>query len=188
MSYSVCFSFYMISSFLAKFQILQCAFLIFHVFHYYSTYSRSNSFFSLIFQIFHFSRHIPGPRVFISHFPRFQYFPPYSRSKSVCVKFSTFFSFLVIFQFPQCGFHIFTFFNVFCHISQFVFLLFHYFQYSRHTLGHIVCISHFPPISVFLAIFQVLQCMFLIFHDFHFSCHITDPRVCISLFHLFHSF
>jgi hypothetical protein len=53
---------------------LQYAFLIFHVFHYFSTYSRSNSFFSLIFQIVHFSRHIPGTTVYISYFSHFLVF------------------------------------------------------------------------------------------------------------------
>jgi hypothetical protein len=42
-SYSACFSFFMIFCFLAIFQTLQCAFLIFHVFECVPPYSRSNS-------------------------------------------------------------------------------------------------------------------------------------------------
>ena len=59
----------------------------------------------------------------------------------------------------------FTFFSVTCHISH-----------------HTVCISHFPPFSVFLAIFQVKQCLCLIFHVFIFSRNIPCPTVCISHF------
>ena len=66
----------------------------------------------------------------------------------------------------------FTFFSVTCHISH-----------------HTVCISHFPPFSVFLSIFQVKQCLSLIFHVFHFSRHIPGPTMCnfhfppFSVFH-----
>ena len=52
----------------------------------------------LIFLISQFSRHIPGPNVCVSHFPRFSVFSPYSRTNCVCFSFSTFFSFLTIFQ------------------------------------------------------------------------------------------
>ena len=43
-----------------------------------------------------------------------------------------------------------------------------------------MCISHFPPFSVFLAIIQVLQCLFLILHVFLFSHHNPGSTVCIS--------
>ena len=185
--------FFSFSSFIALFQVLQCAFLIFHPFQFFSPYSRSYSlylilhilqFFGifqvlqcsfLIFQVFQcfspyfmsnnlcfsfsmifsflaivqvlqcafpfstflsVSRHIPGQTVFVSHFPRFSVFSPYSRSNSVFVSFFTFFSFLAIFHVLECEF-----------------LIFHVFQFSRHNPGSIVCISHFSRFSVFLAIF-----------------------------------
>jgi hypothetical protein len=56
---------FLVFSFLDIFKFLQCVFLIFH--------------------IFHFSLHIPGPNEYISHFHVFQCFSPYSRSYSVCV-------------------------------------------------------------------------------------------------------
>jgi hypothetical protein len=82
------------SLFFAIFQVVQCAFLIFDGFQYYSPCSRSYSvcfsfstFFSslAIFQVlkcpflvfyffFSFSSHIPCPKVLISHFPRFSVF------------------------------------------------------------------------------------------------------------------
>ena len=51
-SYSVCFTFSMILSFLAIFKVLQCTFFIFHVFQYFSPYSRSNSVFVSFFHVF----------------------------------------------------------------------------------------------------------------------------------------
>ena len=116
MSNNLCFSFSMIFSFLAIVQVLQCAFP-----------------FSTFLSV---SRHIPGQTVFVSHFPRFSVFSPYSRSNSVFVSFFTFFSFLAIFHVLECEF-----------------LIFHVFQFSRHNPGSIVCISHFSRFSVFLAIF-----------------------------------
>ena len=93
---TVCvFHFLNFLSFFTIFHVLQCAFLIFHHFHCFSPYSRSNRFcfsfftflgvsrhislptvFIFIFHDFQFSRHIPGPRVCISHFPFFQCFLP----------------------------------------------------------------------------------------------------------------
>ena len=79
---TVCFShFPFIFSFFAILQLLQCAFLIFHVFQcllpYYTSYSVCFSF-SMIFSFlviiqaqFYFFPHIPGPTVCISNFPRF---------------------------------------------------------------------------------------------------------------------
>ena len=91
-SYSVCVSFYTFFSFLAIIQVLQCIFHIFHVFHCFSPYSRFYSecvsysnFLSLLslfqflpceFLIFvcQFSRHMPGPTVYIYHFSCFSLF------------------------------------------------------------------------------------------------------------------
>jgi hypothetical protein len=101
-SYSVSVTFSTFFSFLAIIQVLQCVFLIFHVFHCFSPYSRSYTvFFSFcmflvflaiftvltcefhIFLVFQFSCYIPGQTVFVSHFPRFSFFSPYSRTYSV---------------------------------------------------------------------------------------------------------
>jgi len=103
MSLSLHFSFSSFSVFIALFHLLQCIFLIFHDFQ--------------------FSCHIPGPTVCISHFPPFQCFSPYSRSKmfvshfprfsvflSYCMSYSVNFSFslfsvfLAIFQLLKCVF------------------------------------------------------------------------------------
>ena len=116
-------------------QILQCTYLIFHVFHCFLVCSRSYQCEFHSFLVGHFSHNIQSPRVFSSHFPRFSVFSPYSRSNSVCFSFSTFF---------QVSEHI--------HILEFVFLIFLVFQFSNHTPGPTVCISHFPRISVFLHI------------------------------------
>jgi hypothetical protein len=82
-SYQVSFSFSYSHIFLAIFHVLQCLCLIFH--------------------IFQFSRHIPGPIVCISNFPRFSVFLSIFQVKSVCV---------LIFQVFQIS----TFFSVSCHI------------------------------------------------------------------------
>ena len=130
--------------FLAIFQVMPCAFLIFHV-----------------FQV---SLHTPGSTVCISHFPSFSVFLPtfpvlqcvshFSRisnssanfrSYNVHFSFSMFFRFLAIFHFLQCAFLIFHLLKVFCHIP-------------RPT----VCISHSPCYSVFLNFFHVIQCFYLI--------------------------
>jgi len=77
-------------------QILQCTYLIFHVFHCFLSCSRSYQCEFHCFLVGHFSHNIQSPRVFSSHFPRFSVFSPYSRSNSVCVSFSTLFRFFAI--------------------------------------------------------------------------------------------
>ena len=90
-SYSVFDSFFMFLSFLPIIQVLQCVCLIFHVFQ--------------------FSRHDPGPTVCISHVSRFSVF-------------------LAIFQVKQCLCLIFHFFQFSRHSPGllYVFLIFHVFQ------------------------------------------------------------
>ena len=124
----------MFFSFLALFQVLQCAFLIFHVFHCFSPYSR----FYLV--CFSYLFRIPG-------------LSPYSRSYIVHLKFSTFFS--VSFHIPfhavfVSHFPCFSVFLAIIHVLQCVFLSFHDFQYSRHIPGNIMCITHFPRFECFL--------------------------------------
>jgi hypothetical protein len=157
--------------FLAILQVPQCLFLIFCFFSVFLTYSRSYSVHFSFPTFFGISCHISCHIVFTSHFPRFSVSSPYSRSYNFISHFSRFSVFLSIF-----------------HFLQFVFLIFHDFQFSGHTPGPTLCISHFPLFSIvsrditgptvfishfllffsFLAIFQVLQCAFLIFH--HFQC------------------
>ena len=172
------------------FQITQCAFLIFHV-----------------FQV---SLHIPGPTMFIFHFPRFsvfRQFPSPTMCNSHFPRFSGFFatfhvlqcSFLILQDFSICSpysrsysvhFLFLMSFSFSCHVPDHtvLFLIFHVFQFSRHILGHTVCISHFPRFSVFLAMFHVIQCLCLIFNVFQSSRHILGPTVCISHFQSFSVF
>ena len=66
---TVCIShFSRFSVFLAIFQVLQCAFLIFHVFQCFLPYSRSYSVSVSFSMFFSFFRITPGPTVCISHF------------------------------------------------------------------------------------------------------------------------
>ena len=131
-SYRVCVSFYTFFRFLTIFQVLQCSFLICYVFQcfspYFISYHASFSFssfvgFLAIFQVLkcefllflfgEFYCYNPDPTVCISHFSRFHFFSPDSKSYSVCVLFSTFFNFLSTIQFLQCEFLIFKVFHCF---------------------------------------------------------------------------
>ena len=86
------------SVFLTIFQVIQCL--------------------CLIFQVFQFSHQNPGPTACITHTSCFSLFP-YSKSYSVCVSFSPFFSFLATIQFLQCVFLIFKVFHCFLPYSMF---------------------------------------------------------------------
>jgi hypothetical protein len=76
------FSFSTFFSLMAIFQFLACEFLIFFRFPGLLPQSifQVLQCVCLIFLNFQFSRHIPGPTVCVSHFPRFLTFSPYSRS------------------------------------------------------------------------------------------------------------
>ena len=160
------FSISVIFSFLAIFQVLQCAFLICHVFQgfrHFSSHQVDVSRFPLfsvschipcatvdiskLSNFFSFPRLISRPKVCISHFPSFSGFSPYSRSYSVHFSFLTFFSDFVIFQVVMWLFLIFHDFQFSCHIprptvdiSKFTNL----FSFPRHISRPKVCISHFP--------------------------------------------
>ena len=134
----------MIFNFLAILHDLQCAFLIFHVFHCSSLYSDP----TVLCLVFH---------LFVSS--------PYSWSFSLCFNFSHFSVFLAIF-----------------HVLQSVFLILHDFQFSFHTLGPTVCISHFSSFSVFLPYSRSYIMHFSFFKFFSVSCHISCPTVCASHF------
>ena len=136
-------------SFLAIFQVLQCMCLIFHVFQY--------------------SCHNPGPTIWVCHFSCWLVFSPYYYS--VHLSFLTFSVFLTIFQ-----------------VLHSVFLIFHVFQFSHHSPVPTLGIPHFPGFLVFFAIFQVKQCLCTIFDVFQFSRHIPGPTVYISPFSCFSVF
>ena len=138
--------------FLAIFQVLPCVFLIF------VSFSR----FIAIFQV------LPCA-ILIFHL--FQCFSPYSRSKSVCVSFSTFFQFsrhipsptlcisqflcisvfLTLFQILKCPFLIFHVLQYFSPYSRSYIELFSFskfFSFSRHISVHTVFVYHFLRFSV----------------------------------------
>jgi hypothetical protein len=87
--------------------------------------------------------------VFVSHFEYFSVFSPYSRSYSLHFHFSYFSLFLPLFL-----------------VIQFLYLIFHFVQFSRHYPFPKVNISNFLRFSLFLAMVQVLRCAFHIFHVF----------------------
>jgi len=181
-SYSVFVTFLTFFRFLAIFQILQCAHLIFH-------------FFSV-------SHNIRGPTVCVSLFPNlpvflpilhvlqivfsphgFQCFLPYSLSYSVHFSFSMFFRVschslcptVCVSHFPHCSL-----FLVIFQFLQCVRNIFDVFQVSSRIPDPTVCIFHFPRFSEFLAIFQVLQFVFLFFHVFKCFSPYSRPTVCVS--------
>ena len=127
-SSSGCFSFSMIFSFLAIFHVLQWTFLYFPPFSVFLAIFHFLKCVFLIFRDFHFSRHIPGPTVCISHFSRFPVISSFFKSSGGCFSFSMIFSFLAIF-----------------HVLQWTFLNFPpFFSFPLHISHLKVCISHFP--------------------------------------------
>ena len=137
----------------------------------------------------------------VSHFPQFSFFSPYSRSYSVhflfspflsvsrqfslntvCVSFSTFFSFLAIFQVLECvllNLHVFQCFSNFPGHTFFVSHFPRYSVFSPHSRSYSVCVS-FCNLLRFLAIIQVLHCVFLLSKFLTVSRHIPSPTVCFS--------
>ena len=85
--------------------------LIFHFFHF----SRFISGIKYTFLIFHVFPcfYIPGPAMWVSPFPCWSVFSPYSRFYSVHFSFFIFSVFLAIFQLIQCCVSLSTFFSVF---------------------------------------------------------------------------
>ena len=107
-------------------------------------------------RFFQYSQHIPGPTVCISHFPHLSGSTTYFTSYSVFLIYHDF-SFLAYSRSFSVHFSFFTFlvFLAIFHVLHCVFLILPAFQFSRHIPGSTVCISHFRPFSVFLAIIQV---------------------------------
>jgi len=124
--------------------------------------------FSLIFHVFQFSCHIPGPAVCISHFQLFQCSSPYFTSYSVCFSFSKILR-VSLFSTSYSMHFSFSCFSMF--LAKFHFLQF----------------FSFSMIFSFLTIIQVLQCVFLIFHLFVFLpvFHILPCVFSFSIFSFF---
>jgi len=144
----------------AIFHVLQFAFRNFHVFHSFSSQSRS---YSVCFSFSTFFKFFAKIQVLIWVFLIFQVFhcfSPQSRSYTVFLPFHTFFKFFAKIQ-VLLYFSYFTFFTV-----------------SHHNPDPTVYVSHFPRLSVFLTTLPVLPCEILIFLICKFSCHIPVPTVC----------
>ena len=143
----MCFSFPMIFSFLYILQVLQCAFLIFHVFECFLPYAKSYSICVSFTTFFSFLDIFQVMQCLCFIFHVFDCFWPYSRSYSVHFSFFTFFSDFVIFQVVKWIFLIFHDFQFSCHypcptldISK----LSNFFSFPRHISRPKVCISHVP--------------------------------------------
>ena len=138
-------------------------------------------------------------------FHLFQCFSSYSRSYSVCVSFSTFFSFLAILHVLQCAFLIFLVFECFSPYSRSYSVHFSFstfFSISRYIEVPKMVIPHYSHFSMFFAIFtsysmcfsisiffftfltifQVLQCHFSFSTFLSFSRHITGQKVFVESF------
>ena len=131
------------------------------------------------FTFFSVSCHIPGHRVFLSHFLCLSIFSTKSRIL-LCV-FFIFSLFLAIFHVLQSVFlisHVFQCFlpNFMSYHVSFTFYIF--FSFVAHIQCPIVYFSHFQLFSY--TIFQVIQCFCLIFQFFQFSGHNPGHTDCIS--------
>ena len=143
-----------------------CVFLTFHIFHYFSPYSRSYIVcfsFSMIFSVLAILQFLQC--VFLI-FQLFHCFSPYSRSYSVFLSFCTFF------------------FSVSCPIFCPT-MWFPHFPgfFSFLAINHVIqCLYSFFTFFSFLDIIQVLQCVFPFFTFFTAFCHIPGPTLCVSNF------
>ena len=145
------FSFSVIFSFLAIFQVLQCAFLVFHVFQWF--------------------RHFSSPQVDVSQIPWFSVFCHIPRPPVDISKFSTFFSFLTIFHVLKSVFLIFLDFQFSRHIPGPSVCISHFSRFlviSSFFKSSIGCFS-FPWFSVFLPYSTSYSEHFYIFHLYQFS-------------------
>ena len=161
----------MILNFHALLQVLLCSFLIYPDFPCFLPHTRSNNVcvsFSTFF--FQFSRHNPGTRVCISHFPGFWLF-------------------LTLFQVIQCLcliLQLLTFSRNHTGPTQCISQFYVSHCFLPHSKYYSVCLS-FSTIFIFFAILQVLQCAFLIFLFFNVSRQFILNSVCVS-FSTFFSF
>jgi hypothetical protein len=147
----------MIFRFLFILHVLQRTFLNFPPFSVFLIIFHVLKCLFLIFRDFHFSCHIPGPTVCISHLSCFSVISSFFKLSSGCFSFSMIIRFLAIFHVLQWTFLNFPPFSVFLatfHILKGVFLFYRDFQFSRHIPGPTVCISHFPRFSVISSFFK----------------------------------
>ena len=169
MSYSDRVLFSTFFSFLAKIEVTQCEFLIFHgfsvflaIFQFLQCVCFSFCMFFRVsrhisyptmwvshFFVCQFSSHILGPTMWVSPFLCWSLFSTYSRSYNVHYSFSGFSVLISIFQVIHC-----------------LWLLFHAFSvFLPYFMSYHVCFS-FSSFVSFLAMFLVIQCAFLNFHHF----------------------
>jgi len=148
------FSFSVNFNFLAIFQVVQCAFLIFLFFQWFRHFFKSSSI------CFSFSMIISILAIFHVLQWTFLNFPPFS-------------VFLAILHVLKCVFLIFRDFQVSLyswsysvHLSFFMF-----FNISRHISLPNECYSHFPWFSLLSPYSMFYMCTFLIFHVFQWFCH-----------------
>ncbi len=150
--YSVHFSFFTLFSDFVIFQVVKWMFLFFHDVQFSCHIPCPTVDISKLSNLFTFPRHISRPKVCISHFPWFSVFSPYSRSYSVHFLFFTFFFDFVIFQAVKWMFLIFHDFQFSCHIpcaTVDISKLSNFFSFRRHISPLKVCMFHFPWFSVF---------------------------------------
>jgi hypothetical protein len=168
------------SLFHSIFQVIQCLYLIFHVFQVSCHSTVPTMYFS----------YLKFPMYF--KYLKFSLFCIYCMSHSVCFSFHTFFSvFLAIFHVLLCEFLLFLVCQFSRHIPGPIVCISQYVTYSTvfcHISGPTVCVSHFPRFSVFFAIFHVLPCEFLISLVGECYLHIPGPTVGISHFSRFSVF
>ena len=190
--------------------VLQCVFLIFHVFHCFLPYCRS---YSVCFQFlifFRVSHLISCPTMWVSHFPRFSV-SHHIPCPTVCISpFSRFFT--VSGHFPGPTVYVFHFarFSMFLAIFRFLpwfshfprlsvlstysrsysacFFVFHVFQgFSPYSSSYPVFFAFFFFVT-FLAVFQFLYCAFSFF-IFSVFLGIFQVIQCLCLiFHVFYFF
>ena len=125
------FSFSLYVRFLAIFQFLQCAFLIY-------------TFFSV-------SRHTPGHTVCVSHFTHFSVFSQQSSSNSFCLILHVFLLLLTIFQDLHCVFLILHFFQ--CFLPYFM-----YWHMSFSFSSFVTFLTIFQVLQGAFLIFHIFHC------------------------------
>ena len=124
--------------------------------------------FSTFFSV---SRYNSGHTVFVSNFPRFSVFSPYSRSYSVHI---SLFKFLTVSQ------HI--------PVQRVLLLIFYLFQFSCYITGPTVCLSHFYLFQCSSPYFTSYSVYFS-FHDLQFfSPYSRSYNFAFLIFHVFHCF
>ena len=164
-SLCVCFSFSMILNFHALLQVLQCAFLICHIFPCFLSPTRSNNVCVSFSMFFSFLAIIQVLECVFLIFHVFDCFWPYPKSYRVCVSFCNFLRFLAIIQVLHC-----------------VFLDSMFLTVSRHIPSPTVCFSHIPRFSVFSPYSRSYSVFFSVWKFFSVSHHIPGHTFFKSIF------